>query len=363
MIMHVTTNFAASGGAETMLARLLSEWRDSAVVVSLMDISDRNRRIANNPKVVYEELGIRTLFGLGPGIVQLSGLIRKHQPDIVLGWMYHGMVVSSLAMRLTPRKVPVVWTIRQALDDPESLTRSTRIAVSAARRLKNNCDGIIYNSQRALEQHRNRGFIVANDCVIPNGVPLPAVYEIPTRPIRVFGFAARFHPQKDIGTFFRAAAAASVANPDFRFIAVGRDVTADNPEVIRILEQAGLDRALVDLRGEQDDMSTFYREIDAFVLSSRTEGFPNVVAEAMSYGRPVIATDVGDAKRIVGNAGLIVLPGRPDLLSDAMNELGRLGVEEASALGRTARKRIEDEFGLPAIAKVYTQQMLSFGAA
>lgn len=47
-------------------------------------------------------------------------------------------------------------------------------------------------------------------------------------------------------------------------------------------------------------MPEFYQSIDLLVLSSRTEGFPNVIAEAMSFGKPIVTTDVGDAAAVAG---------------------------------------------------------------
>ena len=107
--------------------------------------------------------------------------------------------------------------------------------------------------------------------------------------------------------------------------------------------------ASVDLCGESTDMSSFYRSIDVLVLSSRTEGFPNVVAEAMSYGKPVITTDVGDAATIVGNAGWVVPPRSPEFLASAIECALKSNRKEYQDMAVCARQRIAKEYGLQAI--------------
>ncbi len=72
-----------------------------------------------------------------------------------------------------------------------------------------------------------------------------------------------------------------------------------------------------------DEVHALYRKVSCFVLSSVSEGNPNVVLEALSQGTPVIATAVSGAEDMVENevSGLLVQPGSPEALSDALQRL------------------------------------------
>ncbi|MEJ1157420.1 glycosyltransferase [Prosthecomicrobium sp. N25] len=356
MIVHVITNFTARSGAEVMLCRLLRVAGPERVVVApVMEVSDDLRGLAGNPAVVFRPQHGRSVFGMVRAVFGLARLIRAEKPDAVVCWMYHAMVVGGLATRLAGLGTPLVWNVRQSLDDRGSLTVSTRAAVWLTRLLSRLPDGIIFNARRAEEQHRTYGYAARRSAVIPNGFDLPELRERPAAPARVFGIAGRFHPQKDHETFFRAAGLAFARNPDLRFAAAGAGMDWSNPEVAALVDAAGLPRDRVDLAGPVTDMAAWYRRIDALVLSSRTEGFPNVVAEAMSHGRPVVATDVGDAAAIVGGTGFVVAPRDPAALAGALVEMAALSPAAYADRAAAARRRIEDEYALPAIARRYDE--------
>ena len=343
-------------GAETMLARMLRISGDSRILVApLIGVSERNRALAANPRVVYVPQRVRSAFGLAAATIRLARIIRDERPKAVLCWMYHAMVVGAVAGRLAGAGTPVYWTVRQSLDDPASLSRSSRLALRGGRLLSGLPDGIIYNSARALELHGQYGYRNRNATVIPNGFDMPEAVAPEPRSPRVLGIAGRFHPQKDHGTFFRAAALTVQTHPEARFAAAGLGLAHDNPAVVSLIETAGLDRDRIDLRGELRDMAGFYRDIDALVLSSRTEGFPNVVAEAMSYGKPVVTTDVGDAAAVVGDTGFVVPPRDPEALAAAMRSMLDLSPESYAARACAARARIEAEYALPVIAGKYRE--------
>lgn len=162
-LLHVITNFTGSAGAETMLARLLrGSAEEHIVVASLIGVSDRNRNLADNPRVTYVSLSASSITALPAATLRLARLIRKERPDVILCWMYHAMIVGTIAARLAGCGASLYWNVRQSLDDPASLTRGLRVAIAGAKMLSSQPAGIIYNSVRALDLHRAYGYANRN---------------------------------------------------------------------------------------------------------------------------------------------------------------------------------------------------------
>lgn len=103
--------------------------------------------------------------------------------------------------------------------------------------------------------------------------------------------------------------------PTDQVVLVGRD---EDPEYARVLRRTAPANAT--FVGEESDVTPFYRRADVVVLASRTESAPNVLLEAMAYGRPVVATAVGDVPEILdhGRLGHLVQPGDRTGLSKAI---------------------------------------------
>jgi glycosyltransferase involved in cell wall biosynthesis len=101
----------------------------------------------------------------------------------------------------------------------------------------------------------------------------------------------------------------------------------------------------VKLLGRRRDVPDLLNAADIFVLSSRQEGFPITILEAMAAGKPVIATDVGGCAEAVvdGETGLIVPPENPQALAEAISALIS-DIERARAMGEAGRSRVEREF-------------------
>jgi glycosyltransferase involved in cell wall biosynthesis len=201
--------------------------------------------------------------------------------------------------------------------------------------------------------HTAAGYRTRNAVVIPNGFELPPLPSPQPRTAKRIGIAARFHPQKDHLTFFKAAALLLQTHPELTFVAAGSGLSWHNPAVTQMISAADLPRSNVELLDEIEDMAGFYQSIDILALSSRTEGFPNVLAEAMSYALPVVTTDVGDAASLIGDGGLAVPPRDPAALAAAIRKLLDGGPARYAEYARAARRRIEEEYALEVIVRKY----------
>jgi glycosyltransferase involved in cell wall biosynthesis len=354
--MHVITDFSSSAGAQTMLARLLRASRDErTVVVSIGGISTRNRALAEGGRLELIALNATTLAQMPAAAMRLARIVWREKPDVIVCWMYHAMILGTIASKLAGSGARLCWNVRQSLDDPASLTRSTRLAVALARLISRSPSLTIYNSTRALELHQRYGYRDRKAIVIPNGVETP---DLPARSLgrpRVVGIAGRLHAQKDYPTFFRAAALVLLSVPDARFVAVGSGLTLENADVARMLENAELPSRAIELCGEVADMSGFFDRIDILALSSRTEGFPNVIAEAMAHGKVVVTTDVGDAAEIVADTGFVCPPRDPEALAGAMKAALDLSAEAFAEHTQSARRRVEALYRLDVIAERYRE--------
>ena len=102
--------------------------------------------------------------------------------------------------------------------------------------------------------------------------------------------------------------------------------------------------------GLRRDVPALLDAADGFVLSSAWEGMPLALGEAMAMEKPVVATDVGGVRELVGDAGVIVPAKDSGALAAAMLDVMKRPSEWRAATGRAARARIAESFSMDAKA-------------
>jgi glycosyltransferase involved in cell wall biosynthesis len=202
-------------------------------------------------------------------------------------------------------------------------------------------------------------------CVIPNGFDLQQFKPAPearhelraelgiTTRACVAGLIGRFDPQKDHGTFVRASALLRDRRPDLHFVLCGDGISWDNNELSRWIQDVGM-RDRYHLLGLRDDLPRVTAGLDVSCLSSAYgEAFPLVLGEAMACGVPCVVTDVGDCAMIVGETGVVTAPGDPQGLASGIGRILDLRQDARQRLGESARCRIQENFSLDRITKLY----------
>ena len=354
LMVHVITNFAGVGGAEMMLARLIqyTEHQYEHVIIALMKTSEVYQSTLERCQSHYA-LGWNGINTLGT-IKKLRGLLKQIQPKTVQCWMYHANALTSLSIIGLAQKPKVVWGIHHSLASLKDESISTKIALGISKILSPQASAIIYCAHSSQQQHGDFGFKNANQHVIANGVfldqfqPNPQLHE-PT----VIGFAGRYHIAKGYPYLFETMGLLRDKNIIFKV--AGGGASLDNVEVKALFEQYQLDAQKVHLLDQISNMPAFYQSIDAFLMTSITEGFPNVLVEAMASGLPCISTDVGDAKYIVQDLGSIVPPRNAQALAQAILKYVQQSNDEKLQLKQAVRERVEAHFSIEKVSQQYMQ--------
>jgi glycosyltransferase involved in cell wall biosynthesis len=153
----------------------------------------------------------------------------------------------------------------------------------------------------------------------------------------LFLTVANLRPEKGYDVLLEAAKTIADHDLPIRIAAVGRGPLLD-PLRARHAELGLGDR--FQFLGQRDDVLQLLAGADAFVLASRHEGLPVALMEATSVGLPIVASRVGGIPQILedGVDALLVPPGEPDLLAQAMNRLAS-DAELRTRLGQRAKLR------------------------
>jgi len=364
-VVHVVTGLGV-GGAEFSLLRVVSaadrdRWRHSVLSLGADGPLAGPLRDAG---AQVTELGLHAGLRALTALPDLARRLRALAPDVVQTWMYHADLLGGLAARMAGVRA-LAWGLHHSNLDPRYNKASTLRVVRACRALSGRVPaGIVCCSEATREVHAAFGYARGRMTVITNGydteqwAPDPAARRevraelgiAPDAP--VVGMVGRYHPLKDFGTFLAAAATLRAGLPDARFILCGDGVEPANAELAAAVAAAGLTGA-VHLLGRRTDVARVMNAFDVAALSSRGEGFPNVVCEAMSCGIPCAVTDVGDAAAIVGDTGLVVPAGDARGLGEAWGALLAESAEERAERGRMARARVVERYSIGVVAGRY----------
>ncbi|KZW98824.1 hypothetical protein JL49_20750 [Pseudoalteromonas luteoviolacea] len=308
--VHVITNFTETGGAELMMIRAInaSSKECGHIIVSLMDISDSMKSRLTRP-VEFHALGASSAFDLIKAAFKLSQFTKKRRIAIkaLYSWMYHANFVAAVSHVIGRKNFPLVWGVRHSLDDLSGEKLSTKLAIYGGKLLSQIPSHIVNCSRKSMEQHIEFGYGSEPQSVhIPNGYSFNSAVERHFDPTKlVFGAAGRFHDAKDYKMLFKSVAPILAENPAFRIKAAGRDISFDNEELVGYLDEYNINYQQVELLGQISDMESFYNSVDFFILSSKTEGFPNVLAESSAYGCISFSTRVGDAPIIIDSTRIV----------------------------------------------------------
>ena len=155
---------------------------------------------------------------------------------------------------------------------------------------------------------------------------------------------------------------AALAQPEA--LSVEACIIGDGPERTTLEERARQSEMLERVRwtGIRDEAARLYRAFDAFVLSSRTEGTPIALFEAMAAEVPIVATRVGGVPDVVGeNEAWLVDPEDPKAIARALAAI-RADPREARRRCEAARRRLEEDFSLEPWIERYEDLYRSLGA-
>ena len=162
-----------------------------------------------------------------------------------------------------------------------------------------------------------------------------------TRATRVVAIVARLVPIKAHEVFLEMAVRVTATIPDVVFLVVGDgERRAELEQLARTLGIHEKTRFL----GWRADLDRVYADCDVVVLTSRNEGSPVALIEAMASGRPVVATRVGGVEELVGEVGLLADVDDSAALARAVSQL-LADPERASRLGQAARQRVVTTYG------------------
>ena len=365
-ILHVITGLS-TGGAEKSLYNILSGGlarRFDTSVLSLGNCGTVGGAVAELDVPIHT-LDMQNSFPTPKILGRLQRIVRGSAPDIIQGWMYHGNLAASLGAGFSRSRCVVMWNVRQSLYNLKAEKPLTRQVIRANRFCSRKVGGIIYNSHLSQIQHAEFGFDDRRARVIPNGFDLDGLrHDRETRQrVRaelgvskdtlLIGHVARFHPMKDHVGFLRAAVRVARLMPHTRFLLIGRDVSPENPAISGIVPTALSGRFL--FTGERPDVEQLMQAMDLLCSSSWSEAFPNVLGEAMAFGVPCVATDVGDNADILGNAGIIIPPSDSNALAEGLLAMLDKDAADRERLGQNARKRIAQHYSLQRIVKRYAE--------
>jgi glycosyltransferase involved in cell wall biosynthesis len=344
------------GGAERHAATLMTRLDPHRFAPSLVSIGlgGRNFDEVRAAGLPARALG-RTRWGLPLSLMQLIAHMRRTRPDVVVLRGANAEVLGRIAAAVAGVPRTVVWVHNCGDITPRPRTR--RLADRVLEPVTSAYYGVAYGQQPYLtdELHYPEHKIT----IIQNGVD-PAVLraQVPADgdealaaelgiPVGapVVGIVGVLRPEKDHGTFLRAARLVLDRRPETRFLVVGSGVMGE--ELHRVAAELGVaDRVI--FTGARDDVPALLRLMRVFTMTSSTvECFPMALLEAMAMGRPAVCTAVGGVPEMIeeGVTGHLVPRRDPAAVADRLVALLD-DPERAAAMGRAARERLEANFTL-----------------
>jgi glycosyltransferase involved in cell wall biosynthesis len=295
-------------------------------------------------------------------LVRLTSFLRASKPDVIHSYLNTSNLWARIAGKLAG--IEFIITSERAGD-----TGSSSVRTALERILQHTSRFIVANSESAKADYT--GKVCVNPervCVIYNGVDVrkfsPPDGEQLAAHRRSFRLAedqfvvtlpGRLTVQKNHLCLVKAVAALGHRKDKIRVLFVGNEIDARlKQRVIAEIEARSLDAKFI-FGGVQNDMATIYALSNAIVLPSLWESFPNVLLEAMAAGKPVIASDIADNRRIVqhGINGYLFARNDEKELAKHLGDLIDKDRQSLERMGQAGRTLVLEQYSIEKMVQSY----------
>jgi len=309
------------GGAERVVSLLTQEWCKSHEV--LLSVFDASRpAYSYGGKLVDLSISaqagvVRKMANALRRIFRLSGAMRRERPDRIISFMESANFPAIFAALLTGHLGKLSVSVR---NDPSRFAYPYRLLLPLLYRLPRRVVAVSQGVALALGDMgvpKNRLITIPNPA--PRSINIDQLNRPSTAPGRYILGVGRLHQQKGFDRLLYAFS--SIANPDLHLVILGEG--GERASLEALAKSLGIGPRVL-MPGVVADPMPWYQHAACFVLSSRHEGWPNVIFEAMSNGCPVVSFDCqyGPSEIIHhGVNGLLVDDGNVDVLKESIGML------------------------------------------
>lgn len=359
-----------AGGAERVTVNLANHWSASGRTVTLVTLAGKDgdfyqlhpavKRVALKQDAASGGM-LRALWHNLQRVKALRAAIRAAQPDVVVSMMSTANILLALAAgglsgvrtigaeHTYPPQLPLggAW---------EALRRRTYGRLSALVALTE-------EGAQWLRGHSSARRVV----VIPNAAfwpladqtPLVAPDTVCMSGRRILLAVGRLSEEKNFDLLIAAFAALAARHRQWDLVILGDGPQREQLE--RCVAEAGLQGRVL-LPGRVGNVGAWYARAHLYVMTSRYEGFPNTLVEAMSYGLPAVSFDCDTGPRDIirhGIDGLLVPPGDRAGLEQALD--GLMGNEAVRTAYAVQAEQARERFSVERISAMWEQLFAQCG--
>ena len=326
IIIHIITGLN-NGGAERQLYNYLSnrKIKASIIVISLTNCHGSKYENLLRPlvdDVIMLDFNKKIIYSW----LKLAKLLYNIKPSAVQTWMYHADFFGGITAKLFSN-AKIFWNVRNGNIDRTLLSLGTFILVKINSILSKFLpDTIVYCAHSARVEHENFGYFKTKGFVIPNGIQIDKINYSKTKNVSSTNNVvkicniSRWHPHKDHSTLIEAFVKIDLLFSDIEFHFVGKGLDHYNSKLNTMLQDHVWKNKYF-LHGEITKIYSFLSNMNLFVLSSVSEGFPNVILEAQLMNVFCISTDVGDVSSLIDSDWICAKKSPEELYIKIMNYL------------------------------------------
>lgn len=344
-ILYVITGLGL-GGAEKVVTELADALTDEGhdVKIAYLTGNVEVKPQSNEIEIIY--LGLESTYYLFPAIKKLKKLIEQFQPDVVHSHMVH----ANIFARLCRLNIPMKKLICTAHSTNEGGTLRMLLY-----RLTNNLADVNSNvSNEATARFIAKNAFSNNAITTYNGIDLTKfVFQKKStlhssKKLQLIS-VGRLNDAKDYPNLLHALTILiKTTTIDFQLKIVGDGSEEHN--ILDLIQQLQLEQH-VHLLGRRDDIASLLYQSDLYILSSKYEGLPTVLLEAMACGCLVVATDCGGVKEVMGGTGILIPPNNSEALANAIISASQMTEKEFLTNNHKALTHIQENFDLKKVAK------------